>query len=106
MTAVSFVKSTENYTRFHWSPSPGKPRMTPVSFVKSTESYEVCRGIIRSFLVGLPSGKNIYRNRAKREGLITASDKTAMAVRSCSSWYSKLVGRPGMKASSLKVEKF
>ena len=90
----------------------GKPRMTPVSFVKTTESYDVSlvtisrqtsyySGFLRldyRIIRGLPmvytrfadwvtiSVLN-YRNRPKRAGLITASERIVQAVHSCITWF-------------------
>ena len=73
-----------NHTRFHWSPSIGKPLMTPVFSVKTMESYDVCRRIIwvTIWVVPLPE-------RTETVGLITASDQTVRAVHSYNSWFTQ-----------------
>ena len=90
-----FIDFNLFFSAFHWSLSIGKPRTIPVSFVKTTEPLEVSlvtinrqtsldSGILRQdyrIIRGLPLNPTrcddwvtIYRNRPKREGLITESD--------------------------------
>ena len=70
-----------NNTRFHWSTSIGKARMTPVRFFMIREDcgiiYEVCRLGHRMDRVHLPE-------RIKT-GLVTALDQIVRAVHSCNS---------------------